>query len=143
MSKPVYRCPSFVHPDLARPGRVPGFEVLRSGGLVMVDLEDSIRQAIYLLVTTIPGERVMRPDYGCDLYQLVFAPNDNTTAGLAIHYVKRALDRFEPRVDVVRIDAAANLDDPGQLDIALEYRVRATQQPGRVSVSMSLTGEQP
>jgi Bacteriophage baseplate protein W len=143
MSKPVYRCPSFVHPDLARPGRVPGFEVVRAGGLVMVELEHSIRQAIYLLVTTIPGERVMRPDYGCDLYQLVFAPNDNTTAGLAIHYVKRALDRFEPRVDVVRIDAAANLDDPGQLDITLEYRVRATQQPGRVSVSMSLTGEQP
>jgi phage baseplate assembly protein W len=122
---------------------VPGFEVVPSGGIAMVELEDSIRQAIYLLVTTIPGERVMRPDYGCDLYQLVFAPNDNTTAGLAIHYVKRALDRFEPRVDVVRIDAAANPDDPGQLDITLEYRVRATQQPGRVTVSMSLTGEQP
>jgi Bacteriophage baseplate protein W len=122
---------------------VPGFEVVPSGGLAMVQLEDSIRQAIYLLVTTIPGERVMRPDYGCDLYQLVFAPNDNTTAGLAIHYVKRALDRFEPRVDVVRIDAGENPDDPGQLDITLEYRVRATQQPGRVTVSMSLTGEQP
>jgi phage baseplate assembly protein W len=122
---------------------VPGFEVVPAGGLAMVELEDSIRQAIYLLVTTIPGERVMRPDYGCDLYQLVFAPNDNTTAGLAIHYVKRALDRFEPRVEVVRIDASANPDDPGQLDITLEYRVRATQQPGRVTVSMSLTGEQP
>jgi phage baseplate assembly protein W len=143
VSRPVYRGPSFTHPDLVRPGRVPGFELLPTGGLAMVELEDSIRQAIYLLVTTIPGERVMRPDYGCDLYQLVFAPNDNTTAGLAIHYVKRALDRFEPRVDVVRIDAGENPDDPGQLDITLEYRVRATQQPGRVTVSMSLTGEQP
>ena len=143
MSQPVYRTPRFLHPDLAAAGLVPGFGVNPTGGLAMVEMEESIRQAIFLLITTIPGERVMRPDYGCDIYQLVFAPNDDTTAGLAIHFVKRALDRFEPRVDVVRLDAAVNPDDAGQLDVSLEYRVRATQRLDRLTVTMSLTGEQP
>ena len=43
----------------------------------------------------------MRPDYGCELHRLVFSPNDDTTAGLAIHYVRRALERWEPRVEVL------------------------------------------
>jgi phage baseplate assembly protein W len=143
MSQPVYRTPRFLHPDLAAAGVLPGFGVSPTGGLAMVEMEDSIRQAIFLLITTIPGERVMRPDYGCDIYRLVFAPNDDTTAGLAIHFVKRALDRFEPRIDVVRLDAGANADDAGQLDVSLEYRVRATQRLDRLTVSLSLTGEQP
>ena len=49
----------------------------------MVQYNDSIRQAILLLFSTRPGERVMRPDYGCDIHRLVFSPNDDTTAGLA------------------------------------------------------------
>jgi phage baseplate assembly protein W len=142
VSTPVYRTFRFVHPDLPQVG-TPGLSQDPHGGLAMVEMEESVRQAIYLLLTTVPGERVMRPRYGCDLYQLVFSPNDNTTAGLAIHYVKRALDQFEPRVDVVRLDAGADPDDPGRLVVSLEYRVRATQQLGQVTVSMSLTGEQP
>lgn len=141
MRAPVYRAPRLVLPDLARAGEMPGLRLTPTGALAMVEMEESVRQAIFLLLTTIPGERVMRPDYGCDLHQLVFSPNDDTTAGLAIHYVKRALDLFEPRVDVVRLDAGPNPDDGGRLDVHLEYRVRATQQLGEVTVSLSLTGE--
>jgi len=118
-----------------------GLLLRAGGGTAMVEMGDAARQAIYLLLTTIPGERVMRPDYGCDLHHLVFSPNDETTAGLAIHYVRRALDQFEPRADVVRIDAAANPDDPGRLDVTVDYRVRATEQDGQLTVSISLQGE--
>ncbi|HYW22881.1 MAG TPA: GPW/gp25 family protein [Terriglobales bacterium] len=118
-----------------------GLLLRAGGGTAMVEMGDAVRQAIYLLLTTIPGERVMRPDYGCDLHHLVFSPNDETTAGLAIHYVRRALDQFEPRADVVRIDAAANPDDPGRLDVTVDYRVRATEQDGQLTVSISLQGE--
>lgn len=141
MTTPVYRTFRFGHPDLGRDA--PGLNVGAGGRLRGVQMEESVRQAIYLLLTTAPGERLMRPDYGCDLYQLAFSPNDDTTAGLAIHYVKRALDRFEPRVTVARLDAGRDPDDPSRLLVTLEYRVKATQQPGRVTISMSLTGEQP
>ena len=53
----------------------------------MIAGDAAIRQSIILLLTTTPGERVMRPDYGCPLHRLMFQPNDATTAGLAIHYV--------------------------------------------------------
>jgi len=109
----------------------------------MAEMDESIRQSLLLLITTVPGERVMRPEYGCYLYRLIFMPNDYTTAGLAIHYVKQAIDRWEPRVEVVSLDAGQNPDDPGRLDVILEFRIRATQQLDRVTVSLNLTGEQP
>src|SRR4030095_8620470 len=55
-----------------------------SGGLELVHGDRAIRQSIMLLLTTVPGERVMRPDYGCPLHRLLFWPNDATTAGLGI-----------------------------------------------------------
>jgi uncharacterized protein len=139
MSTVLHRTFGFVHPDEARLDEPAGLGLGRAGGLAMVEGGASIRQAILLLLTTVPGERVMRPEYGCELHRLVFSPNDETTAGLAIHYVRRALDLFEPRIDVVRLDASADPDDPGRLDIGLEYRVRATQQTGQLTVALSLT----
>ncbi len=140
MSAPVYRAFAFQHPDLPSDAG-PGLAVRPTGGLAMVEMGESVRQAIFLLLTTIPGERVMRPDYGCDLHQLVFSPNDETTAGLAIHFVRRALDLFEPRVDVVHIDAQANPDDSGRLDVTLDYRIRASAEDGRLAISIGLAGE--
>jgi phage baseplate assembly protein W len=140
MSEPIYRTFAFQHPDI--PSRLgTGLLVNASGEMVTVELGESVRQGIFILLTTIPGERVMRPDYGCDLHQLVFSPNDETTAGLAIYYVRRALDLFEPRAEVLRIDAGPNPDDPGRLDVTVDYRVRATQQDGQLTVSISLQGE--
>ena len=140
MTAPIYRTFAFRHPDLAG-GDGGGLLLSSRGEMGMVEMGESVRQAIFMLLTTVPGERVMRPEYGCDLHQLVFSPNDETTAGLAIHYVRRALELFEPRAEVVRVDAAANPDDPGRLDVTLEYRVRATQEDGQLTVSISLQGE--
>jgi uncharacterized protein len=137
-----YRAWLFLHPDLDVPEAFAGLSLSRTGGIEMAEDRGSVRQAILLLLTTLPGERVMRPDYGCLLHKLVFAPNDDTTAGLAIHYVETALKRWESRIDILRVDASRNQEDPGRLDIMLEYRVRATQAVDGLTFSMTLSGEQ-
>jgi len=141
MNLPRYRGWRFVHPDFDVSEGVAGLRTSATGGIDMVEEAASVRQAVLLLLSTRRGERVMRPDYGCDLHHLVFSPNDNTTAGLAIHYVRRALDRWEPRIDVLRVDAGRNADTDTRLDILVEYRVRATQRLEGMSFAMSLAGE--
>ena len=141
MTAPRYRAWRFLHPDLDQVGIGPaGLKLSPSGGISMVQEEASVRQAILLLLSTVPGERVMRPDYGCELHRLVFAPNDDTTAGLAIHYVRRALERWEPRIDLLHLDANRSADEPFRLDISLEYRVRTTQSTGRLFFGLDLVG---
>ena len=141
MNAPRYRAWRFLHPDLDLVGIDPaGLRLSPSGGIAMVQEEASVRQAILLLLSTVPGERVMRPDYGCELHRLVFAPNDDTTAGLAIHYVRRALERWEPRIVVLHLDATRGPDEPHRLDISLEYRVRSTQRAERLAYSLQLAG---
>jgi uncharacterized protein len=103
-----------------------GLVTTATGAVAMVEGDDAIRQAIILLLSTTPGERLMRPEYGSYLHRLVFAPNDQTTAGLAIHYVRSALTRWEPRVEIVALDAEADPDLPERLNISLTYRVRAS-----------------
>jgi len=103
-----------------------GLTATATGRLAMVHGDEAIRQAIRLLLGTTPGERLMRPDYGSHLNRLLFAPNDQTTAGLAIHYVKQALVRWEPRVEVEEVDANADPDFPSRLNISLRYRLKQT-----------------
>jgi phage baseplate assembly protein W len=85
----------------------------------------------------------MRPNYGCDLHRLVFSPNDKTTCGLGLHYVRQAIERWEPRIELIRLDATNSEEEtlPGMLEISLEYRVRATQQTERLAYAFDLTGE--
>ncbi len=136
-----YRAWRFLHPDIDMPDEWAGLGISPTGGIEMVDEKASVRQAIFLLLSTIPGERVMRPEYGCELHKLIFSPNDNTTAGLAIHYVRRALDRWEPRIQVTYLDADPSPEAPERLDIILEYRLRATQRTDELAFSINLAGE--
>ena len=128
-----------------------GIALTPAGRVALVSGDAAIRQSIMLLLTTIPGERVMRPDYGCPLHRLVFSPNDATTAGLAIHYVRQALIRFEPRVEIVALDATgaqvveqhAEDDEPAQpnkLVISLSYKVKATNRLGSLQLELGLDG---
>jgi phage baseplate assembly protein W len=126
------------------PGDAPrGLALGATGAIAMVEEGRAVRQAILLLLSTRPGERLMRPDYGCWLHRLVFAPNDAGTAGLAIHYVGEALRRWEPRVTILRLDAGANLHGGGDdsvLDIVLEYRIRRTLWEERLALGYDLHG---
>lgn len=141
MTAKRYSAWHFGHPDLDRgTGRV-GLALTARRTIATVDGDDSVRQAVLLLLSTRPGERVMRPDYGCDLHQLLFSPNDDTTAALAIHYIRRALERWEPRVDVLRVDASPHPEAPHQLQIFLEYQVRTTQLVEQLALDFALDGE--
>ena len=142
MSAPRYRAWRFVNPEFDDPGQAAGLRISNFGGIEMVEGRSSLRQAILMLLATRPGERVMRPHYGCHLHRLVFSPNDDTTAGLAIHYVRQAIERWEPRVEVIDLDATRSEEGrSGLLEISLEYRVRATLQSERLAYSFDLTGE--
>jgi phage baseplate assembly protein W len=129
-----HRAWEFYDPGSSRAGA--GLKVSQRGGAAMIDGESSIRQAILLLLLTRPGERVMRPDYGCGVHRLAFMPGDGTTAGLAMHYVRRALERWEPRIDILDVDAVVH--DAGSLEIKLHYRVRATLRTDRLVVPLTL-----
>jgi phage baseplate assembly protein W len=141
----------FVHPDLDLPDALPdpsganpeaysGLRLGPRGGPDMVSGDDSVRQAVLLLLSTRPGERVMRPNYGCYLNQLVFAPNDDTTAAIAIHHVRRALLQWEPRIDILSLDAHRDPDDATTLLIILKYQVRTTHQVEELQLALDLAG---
>lgn len=118
-----------------------GLAVTSSGGVAMVEGDQSVRQALLLMLSTMPGERVMRPGFGSRLHRLVFAPNDDTTAGLAIHYVREAVRRWEPRVEIIDVDAGPDPDAPFRLLIRLDYRVKASLTTGLLELSVDLEPE--
>lgn len=130
----------FDHPDRGASSR-PGLRFAADGRIEAVEGRESVRQAIMLLLSTVPGERVMRPAYGCPLHRLMFAENNATTAGLAIHYVRSAIERWEPRVEIVALDAGQNARRPELLDVLLEYRLRSGRQPDQLSFSLNLNAE--
>lgn len=86
----------------------------------------SIRESILLIVGTSRGERVMRPDFGCGLHDLVFSSNDSVTAARVSHEIREALVEWEPRAEVLSIDVGADPAEAAKLLISIEYRVRAT-----------------
>ena len=95
------------------------------GRLELSSGEAGIQESIWLVLATAPGERVMRPRFGCGIHNYVFAPNTPTTHGILADEVRRALSEWEPRIDVldVRVDAA---DDPALLLVRIDYRIRST-----------------
>ena len=104
----------------------------QTGLVASVEYEEDIRQSIRIILETAPGERVMRPNFGCGIHDLVFAALDSTTLQLIRSSVEEALRRCEARIDVldVTVDEAATVK--GELLIELEYRVRRTNQVGNL-----------
>jgi phage baseplate assembly protein W len=137
-----YRAFRFLHPEIDAPEGEAGLTIAATGGMAMVEGHASVRQAVLMLLTTVPGERVMRPEYGCGLHRLMFMPNDATTAGMAIHYVRQAIERWEPRVEILRLDANRSDAEPSKLVILLEYRVRTTQRVEGFHLPINLSGEE-
>ena len=116
---------------LGRGWRFP-VAINRTGGIATSAQEENIRESIFIILGTAPGERIKRLDFGCDIHELVFAPNNPTTAGLAIHYCEEALRKWEPRISNIQVDAEPARNDPNRLDIRISYVVRATNQPGNL-----------
>jgi len=94
-------------------------------GIAISRAEKSIREAIWIILATAPGERVMRPDFGCGLHRLVFAVNEAATLGQVKEEVRQALVRWEPRIEVLGVDT--EVKGRGEvLLINIHYRVRST-----------------
>ena len=142
MNTPNYRAWRFLHEQLPGVEARPGLQISRLGSIDMVSEHESIRQAIFLLLSTRPGERVMRPTYGCDLFRLVFSPMDETSIGLAIHYVRQAIQLWEPRVSILGLDASRSQSDEGVLVLELHYRAKMTLKTGwlRFAVNLNSAG---
>ena len=116
---------SFLGLGLGRGWRFP-IETSQIGGIAQCGGEDAVRAAILVILGTAPGERLMRPTFGCRIHDLLFAPNNANTAGLAAHYCVDALRRFEPRITEVEAEAAPSAEQPNQLQIRIRYKVRQT-----------------
>jgi uncharacterized protein len=100
-------------------------DVDRTGGVSMAQFEESIRDAIFIILGTAPGERLLRPTFGCDIHDLVFAPNNPNTCGLAAHQCEEALNKWEPRIAKVKARAKPAPDEPNKILIDIEYVVIA------------------
>lgn len=95
------------------------------GGIRLAGGAEEIDGAIRMILSTTPGERPMRPDFGCTLTDYVFAPMDSSTLALTEQAVRRALARWEPRIDV--LDVVAEPDVPaGRVELHITYVVRST-----------------
>jgi uncharacterized protein len=103
-----------------------------SGQAALAEYEDDIRQAIRIIIETVPGERVMRPDFGCGIHELVFESVDSATLQRVRSVVQDALVRYEARIDVLGVEASRDESVDGLLLIELEYRVRRTNQIGNL-----------
>ncbi len=93
---------------------------------VTAEYEECIRQAIEIILGTALGERVMRPDFGCAIHDLVFSPNDASTRGLAESHVLEALQRWEPRIEVLSVKTSVGGVAGEIVLISVEYSVRST-----------------
>lgn len=104
----------------------------RTGRVDSVAYEVDIRQSILIILETAPGERVMRPNFGCGIHELVFTDVDSTVIQRIKSVVEEALRRCEARIDVLEVvvDEAATAE--GKLLVEIEYRVRKTNQTGNL-----------
>jgi phage baseplate assembly protein W len=103
-------------------------QVDHRGAVSLVQGEDDIAQAIGVILGTAPGERPMRPEFGCAVHDLVFDTIDAAMIGQLETAIRAALDRWEPRIEVTVLDFDLTAMHEGRLDIEIRYVVRATNQ---------------
>jgi uncharacterized protein len=95
------------------------------GGLSYVAGEQSIAEAIWIILSTPPNSRIMEPEFGCGIHNYVFAANNANTMATVAQEVQRALLRWEPRIDVLNVHAEAHVETPNLLLVQVDYRIRA------------------
>ena len=96
------------------------------GRIALSRRERDIEEAILMILLTPKGQRVMRPEFGCQIHDLIFAPNDATTAGLAAYYVEEALAMWEPRIRVLEVNAGPDPEAQERLLLDIRYEIKAT-----------------
>ena len=103
--------------------------VASDGTIALIGGGADIDRSIQLILTTAPGERPMRPEFGCGIYALIFAPVDAATGGLIAGAVRAALERWEPRIAVDVVEVSADDVVSGLLYIDIGYTILSTNSP--------------
>ena len=111
-----------------------------SGELHYPTLEQSVRQMIQVLLRTRPGEQLRRPNFGAGLENYLNEPNNLVTRRRIQDAIAAALDQWEPRIVVDRLDILEVLDRPGQLRVEIAYRIRRTGAAQRLGLAVSVGG---
>lgn len=96
------------------------------GAVALVSGAEDVEQAIGIVLATAPGERPMRPEFGCDLHEMVFERLDGATLGRMERAIRAALHRWEPRIAVEQVSFRPGRPHTGQLLIDVAYRLHAT-----------------
>lgn len=100
-----------------------------TGSIALVSQEREVAESIRIILGTAPGERPMRPEFGCAIHDLVFAPADATTAGQLAYQVRVALERWEPRIDLEDVQVRFDAVEAGALLIDIRYSLRDRNDP--------------
>jgi len=114
-------------------------QVTSNGKIARSRYEQRVEESIYLILSTAKGERVMLPDFGCGIHDLVFGINDPRTRSAVVHQVRQALVTYERRIDVLDINADSSEDQPNLLLIRINYRVRANNAIGNLVYPFYIT----
>ena len=110
--------------DLIGRGLVFPLEINSVGSMHMVQGKDLIESAIRMILSTAPGERVYRPEFGCSIWDFLFEPISTGTLGACERAVLLALERWEPRIDVLAVVGAPG-EQAGEVMITIDYVVKA------------------
>jgi phage baseplate assembly protein W len=100
-----------------------------TGSVALVSGDQEILESIRLILGTAPGERPMRPEFGCAIHDLVFAPADSATAGQIAYAVRVALERWEPRITLTDVVVGFDAVEQGTLLIDIRYTLRDSNDP--------------
>ena len=101
-------------------------EVDAEGQIAMSEHEQDIKEAIWIILSTAKGERLMRPDFGCGIHDYVFASINTTNLALIETSVREALTLWEPRIELTKVEVSTEEIDQGRLMINIDYKVRTT-----------------
>ena len=101
-------------------------QVAPTGQIMLQSGNDKIESSIRMILSTAPGERVMRPEFGCAIWRQIFDPIDANTLSEMVRNVRRAVARWEPRVELENVIAEPEEDSSGLVSIQIEYVVKAT-----------------
>jgi uncharacterized protein len=97
-----------------------------SGKIALSKYEDDIKESIIIILSTAKGERLMHPDFGCGIHEMVFQTINMSTLSLIEMTVREALTKYEPRIALVNVNVSTEQAQNGQLLISIDYTVRST-----------------
>lgn len=112
------------------------------GEIALASGERDIEQSIRIILGTRPGERKMRPEFGCRAQELVFAPHNAATEGLLREYVEQALGRWEPRIELRDVIVSSIPHHDSALHVEVEYRIKTTHDERSIVYPFFLMGEE-